>query len=165
MNAALLEVKHLTKHYPVRKGVFSRVTAHVHAVDDVSFSIAAGETLGLVGESGCGKSTTGKTILKLTEATAGSIEWRGERLNDLGPRDTQKTQSRLQRPRRERRSRAREQVLQRSDAFYFEAGRTHRNDRGGSFKNESVERRCLACAARSQPYCVMRNSVSVEPAR
>jgi oligopeptide/dipeptide ABC transporter ATP-binding protein len=79
----LLAVRHLTKHYPVRRGVFSRVSAHVHAVDDVSFSIASGETLGLVGESGCGKSTTGKAILKLTEATAGTIEWRGQRLNDL----------------------------------------------------------------------------------
>jgi len=54
MNGKLLDVRHLTVHYPVRKGVLSRVSGHVHAADDVSFHIAEGETLGLVGESGCG---------------------------------------------------------------------------------------------------------------
>jgi oligopeptide/dipeptide ABC transporter ATP-binding protein len=80
----LLEVERLTKHYPVRKGVFSRVSGVVHAVDDVSFRIAERETLGLVGESGCGKSTTGKAVLKLVEPTAGVIRWRGERIDHLG---------------------------------------------------------------------------------
>ena len=87
MNAApagtLLEVRNLTKHYPVRRSVFSQVSGEVHAVDDVSFCIAGGETLGLVGESGCGKSTTGKVILKLVEPTSGSVMWRGRRIDQL----------------------------------------------------------------------------------
>ena len=81
---ALLEVKNLTKHYPVRKGVLGRATGQVHAVDDVSFDIREGETLGLVGESGCGKSTTGKAILRLVDVTSGSVSWRGERIEALG---------------------------------------------------------------------------------
>ena len=83
--APLLQVSDLTKHFPVRKGVFSRVSGQVHAVDDISFSIAEGETLGLVGESGCGKSTTGKLILKLIEPTAGTVSWRGKRIDQLPP--------------------------------------------------------------------------------
>ena len=81
MSAPLLSVRDLVKHFPIRKGLFSRVAGQVHAVDGVSFDIAAGETLGLVGESGCGKSTTGKAILRLADVSSGSIAWRGERID------------------------------------------------------------------------------------
>ena len=75
--ADVLRVENLRKLFPVRRGVLQRVAGHVRAVDGVSFSIAAGETLCLVGESGCGKSTVGKTILRLQEPTAGQI-WLGD---------------------------------------------------------------------------------------
>jgi ABC-type oligopeptide transport system ATPase subunit len=58
----LLEIKHLKKHFPIKGGIFSKTIGYVYAVDDVNFTLAKGETLGLVGESGCGKSTTGRTI-------------------------------------------------------------------------------------------------------
>ena len=83
--APLLDVHKLTVHYPVRKGIFSRVSGQVHAADEVSFRIAEGETLGLVGESGCGKSSTAKAILKLVDPTSGEIAWRGERIESLSP--------------------------------------------------------------------------------
>jgi len=81
--AVLLEVSDLRKHFPVRKGIFDRAAGKVHAVDGISFSIREGETLGLVGESGCGKSTVGKTILRLIDPTSGTIEWRGQRIDGL----------------------------------------------------------------------------------
>jgi oligopeptide/dipeptide ABC transporter ATP-binding protein len=92
----LLEVRNLTKHYPVRRGVFSQVSGQVHAVDDVSFWIAEGETLGLVGESGCGKSTTGKVILKLIDPTSGSVAWRGRRIDRLSPAEMRPYRRELQ---------------------------------------------------------------------
>ena len=81
----LIEVRNLKKYFPVRKGVFSKVVAQVRAVDDISFALAPGETLGLVGESGCGKTTTGRLVLRMIEATAGSVHFAGEDLVALDP--------------------------------------------------------------------------------
>ncbi len=72
-NQVLLEIRNLVKYFPVKKGVFRRTVAQVKAVDDISFYINRGETLGLVGESGCGKTTAGRTILRLIEPTKGEI--------------------------------------------------------------------------------------------
>src|SRR5262245_51762783 len=80
-NTPLLQVSHLQKFFPVRRGVFSRIVAHVQAVDDVSFDINEGETLGLVGESGCGKTTVGRTLLRLIEPTGGQVNFAGESVN------------------------------------------------------------------------------------
>lgn len=76
----LLEVNHLVKYFPIKRGLFSRVVGRVHAVDGISFQVQEGQTLGLVGESGCGKTTAGKTILKLIEPTNGTIRFQG---NDI----------------------------------------------------------------------------------
>ncbi len=69
----LMEVMNLKKYFEIRGGLLKRVTGYVKAVDDVSFSVYQGETLGIVGESGCGKSTTGRTILRLLEPTGGQV--------------------------------------------------------------------------------------------
>ena len=83
----LLEVKNLKMHFPVTSGlIFQRAVAHIKAVDDVSFSVKAGETLGLVGESGCGKTTTGRCILQLYEPTEGQVIFEGQELTELNTR-------------------------------------------------------------------------------
>lgn len=92
----LLEIKNLKKYFPVKEGVFRRTVAHVKAVDDISFFIREGETLGLVGESGCGKSTAGRTILRLLEATDGEIWFEGKNLLDLGKRELREMRKEMQ---------------------------------------------------------------------
>lgn len=79
----LLKVRNLKKYFPIHKGIFARQVGAVKAVDDVSFDVRKGETLGLVGESGCGKSTTGRSILRLIEPSAGEVYFEGEELVSL----------------------------------------------------------------------------------
>jgi oligopeptide/dipeptide ABC transporter ATP-binding protein len=92
----LLQVTDLRTWFPIRKGLFSRVTGHVRAVDGVSFSVRAGEVLGLVGESGCGKTTTGRSILRLIEPTSGSVKLDGQELVGLPRRELRALRRRMQ---------------------------------------------------------------------
>jgi oligopeptide/dipeptide ABC transporter ATP-binding protein len=96
MTSPVLEVENLKKHFPVQRGLLRRTVAAVKAVDGVSFSIAPGETLCLVGESGCGKSTVGKLALRLIEPTAGSIRLNGEEVTGLSPRAMRPYRRRVQ---------------------------------------------------------------------
>jgi oligopeptide/dipeptide ABC transporter ATP-binding protein len=82
----IIEVEHLTKRFPVASGVFARGRGEVHAVEDVSLSVRRGETLGIVGESGCGKSTTARLMLKLLESTSGRIVFNGQDITHLSNR-------------------------------------------------------------------------------
>ncbi len=95
-NGSLLSVRDLVKEFPVRGGVFQRTVATVQAVSGVSFELLPDETLGLVGESGCGKSTTGRLVLRLIEPTSGSIEFEGRDLATLGTGVLRETRQRLQ---------------------------------------------------------------------
>ncbi|MEJ8547317.1 dipeptide ABC transporter ATP-binding protein [Brevibacillus borstelensis] len=92
----LLEVKDLKKHYPIKKGLFGKQVGAVKAVDGVSFSIQPGETLGIVGESGCGKSTTGRAILRLIEPTAGEVLFDGQDIRKLPPDEMRKFRTNMQ---------------------------------------------------------------------
>lgn len=83
MSTPLLEVRDLRTWFPIRKGLFSKTVGHVKAVDGVSFDIGPGETLGLVGESGCGKTTVGRTILRLIPATGGTVRFDGQEVFEL----------------------------------------------------------------------------------
>lgn len=93
----ILSAKNLVKHFPVRtKGLFKRTVGHVHAVDDVSFDLAETETLGLVGESGCGKSTTARLLLNLIPATSGEVYYRGQEIQSMSRRKIRPLRRELQ---------------------------------------------------------------------
>ena len=92
----VLDVRDLAMHFPVKHGLFGRVSGHVYAVDGVSFSIREGETLGVVGESGCGKTTLGKTVLRLLAPTAGRIVLRGEDITRKSDREMREQRRQMQ---------------------------------------------------------------------
>jgi len=93
---ALLEVRDLVKHFPIRKGFWSRTVGAVKAVDGVSFAIASGEVLGLVGESGCGKTTTGRCILRLLEPTSGDVVFEGRDITTIDRRGLRRLRREMQ---------------------------------------------------------------------
>lgn len=96
VDAPILEVRKLVKRFPVRRGVFQRTVAQVHAVDDVSFDIRPGETLSLVGESGSGKTTTGRCVLRLVEPTSGEVRFEGQDILGLDRRSLRKLRRKTQ---------------------------------------------------------------------
>ena len=96
MNETILKVEGLKKYFPIKGGVFQTTIGNVKAVDGVSFEIKKGETLGLVGESGCGKSTTGRTILRLLEKTEGSVIYKGTDIHELKKKELRNLRTDMQ---------------------------------------------------------------------
>lgn len=95
-NKPLIEINNLKKYFPIKKGLLNKTVGNVKAVDDVSFTINKGETLGLVGESGCGKTTTGRTIIKLYEPTSGEIIFNGTDIAKYTPKQMQEYRRKMQ---------------------------------------------------------------------
>lgn len=92
----ILKVENLKKYFPIKGGFFKRTIGHVKAVDDISIEIRKGETLGIVGESGCGKSTTGRTILQLLNPTSGDVYFKGQKLNTMKKKDLRNIRTKMQ---------------------------------------------------------------------
>ena len=92
----ILKVEHLKKYFPVKGGFFSKTIGSVKAVDDISFEIRKGETLGIVGESGCGKSTTGRTVLQLIKPTEGKVYFKGQDITNLSKKELRKLRTKMQ---------------------------------------------------------------------
>src|SRR5215510_10651821 len=95
-NNVLLRVDNLVKHFPIMRGIFQKQVGAVRAVDGISFEVKRGETLGLVGESGCGKSTAGRTILQLYRPTSGDVNFDGVDLGTLRGEDLRKMRRKMQ---------------------------------------------------------------------
>jgi oligopeptide/dipeptide ABC transporter ATP-binding protein len=93
---AIVELEHVTKHFPVKQGVFARGKARVHAVEDVTLTVRRGETLGIVGESGCGKSTTARLMLRLLDPTSGSVRFGGRDITRLSQRQLRPVRREMQ---------------------------------------------------------------------
>jgi oligopeptide transport system ATP-binding protein len=96
MSEVLLEVQNLKKYFPIKRGIFSKTIGYVKAVDDVSFQIKKGETLGLVGESGCGKTTIGRTLLRLIEPTGGKVIFEGKDVTAMDNKDLKQVRKDMQ---------------------------------------------------------------------
>jgi oligopeptide/dipeptide ABC transporter ATP-binding protein len=96
MNESLISVQDLKIHFPIKRGVFAKTVGYVYAVDGVSFELSKGETLGIVGESGCGKTTAGLAVTQLIPITNGEVMWRGQPMRDLSRSDLRKLRREMQ---------------------------------------------------------------------
>lgn len=96
MSEAILQVENLKKYFPIKGGIMQKTVGNVKAVDGISFSINKGETLGIVGESGCGKSTTGRVILRLLDKTEGNVIYKGQDLHELSKKDLRNLRTDMQ---------------------------------------------------------------------